>query len=54
MDTLFLRQSLTKMFNLFAMYMVHLGIGHTLLHFTIKEGTIRKHLNEMGKSILAH
>jgi hypothetical protein len=35
MDTLFLRQSLTEMLNLFAMFMVHLGMGHTLLYFTI-------------------
>jgi hypothetical protein len=50
---MFLRQSLLEMLNLFAMYMVHLGIGHTLLHFTIKEGTIRKYLNEAGKVIKA-
>jgi hypothetical protein len=28
-------------------------MGHTLLHFTIKEGTIRKYLNEAGKIIKA-
>jgi hypothetical protein len=52
-DTLFLRQSLTEMLDLFAMYTVHLGMGHTLMHFTIKEGTIRKYLNEAGKLIMS-
>jgi hypothetical protein len=41
------------MLDLFAMYMVHLGMGHTLLHFTIKEGTIQKYLNKAGKIIMA-
>jgi hypothetical protein len=41
------------MLDLFAMYMVHLGMGHTLLHFTIKEGTIWKYLNKAAKIIKA-
>jgi hypothetical protein len=52
-NTMFLRQSLLEMLDLFAMYTVHLGMGHTLLHFTIKEGTIRKYLNEAAKIIKA-
>jgi hypothetical protein len=50
---MFLRQSLLEMLDLFAMYTVHLGMGHTLLHFTIKEGTIRKYLIEAGEIIKA-
>lgn len=50
---MFLRQSLLEMLDLFAMYTVHLGMGHTLKHFTIKEGTIRKYLNEAAKIIKA-
>jgi hypothetical protein len=52
-DTMFLRQSLLEILDLFAMYMVQLSMDHTLLHFTIKEGTIRKYLNEAGKIIKA-
>jgi hypothetical protein len=47
---MFLRQSLLEMLDLFAIYTVHLGMDHTLLHFTIKEGTIWKYLNEAAKS----
>jgi hypothetical protein len=40
------------MFDLFAMYSVHLGMGHSLLCKTIKEGTIRKYLNEAALRVL--
>jgi hypothetical protein len=51
-DLIFLHQSLPEMFVLFAMYVVHLGMGHTLLYHTIKEETIRQYLNEAGTRIL--
>jgi hypothetical protein len=51
-DLTFLNQSLPEMFDLFAMYTVHLGMGHTLLYHTIKEATIRRYLNEAASSIL--
>ena len=47
-----MNQSLPEMFVLFAMYVVHLGMGHTLLCKTIKEATIRRYLNEAGTRIL--
>jgi hypothetical protein len=50
---MFLHQSLLEMLDLFAMYTVHLRMGLTLLHFTIKEGTIQKYLNEAAKIIKA-
>jgi hypothetical protein len=37
---LFLHQSLPEMVDLFAMYVVHLGMGHTLLAKWIKSKTI--------------
>jgi hypothetical protein len=51
-DLIFLHQSLPEMFDLFAMYTVHLGMGHTLLYYTIKEATIRRYLNEAASSIV--
>jgi hypothetical protein len=39
-DSIFLKQSLPELFMIFAMYVVYLGLGHTLLCKTIKSGTI--------------
>jgi hypothetical protein len=52
-NTMLLHQSLLEI-DLFAMYTVHLSIGHTLLHFTIKGGTIGKYLNEAATIIKVH
>ena len=51
-DILFLHQSLSEMVDLFAMYVVHLGMGHTLLAKSIKSETIRRYINEAGTSVL--
>jgi len=50
-DLCFLKQSLEEMFLIFAMYMVYLGLGHTLLCKTIKSGTIKKYIREAAKKI---
>jgi hypothetical protein len=41
------------MFIIFAMYVVHLGMGHTLLCKTIKSGTIRKYVKQAASKLQA-
>jgi len=50
-DLCFLAQSLEEMFHLFAMYIVFLGMGHTLLCKTIKADTIRRYIADAAKQI---
>jgi hypothetical protein len=50
-DPVFIHQSLPEMFALMAMYVVYLGMGHTLLCKTIKAKTIRGYVGEAAKLI---
>ena len=45
-DPLFLQQSLQEMFYVMAMYVVYLGLGHTLLCKTVKSKTIKRYVTE--------
>jgi hypothetical protein len=51
-DSIFLKQSLLELFMIFAMYMVYLGLGHTLLCKTIKSGTILLYVHAAGNRMM--
>lgn len=50
-DPCFLHQSLHEMFYFFAMYVVYLGMGHTLLCKTIKSKTIKNYVNDAATAV---
>lgn len=50
-DPCFLNQSLREMFYLFAMYVVYLGMGHTLLCKTIKSQTIKHYVTDAAAAV---
>jgi hypothetical protein len=51
-DPLFLKQSLAEVFLIFSMYVVHLGLGHTLQCKTIMSGTISRYINQAANRIM--
>jgi hypothetical protein len=50
-DLSFLNQDLDEMFKLFAMYVVYLGMGHTLLCKTVKSRTIKSYVTDAAIAI---
>jgi hypothetical protein len=51
-DFLFLHQNLLEMFRLMAMFVVHLGMGHSLLAKSIKSRMIHKYIAEAASIIV--
>jgi hypothetical protein len=50
-DPTFLEQSLHEMFLIFAMYVVYLGMGHTLLCKTVKSRTIKSYVTDAAATV---